>query len=167
MLRVFSGKAPTAADVEAELGKLELDRQAVRARLQGIESALADAYGTDTDTSALEADYVALEAKLKALALVERRLQGEKVEAAKRAGMSAGQIFTDNPAVEAGITDWLAGGGAQDWIAQEQRRMHGKANGKPPAPERPLAEVAPARHAAARTVALVEPVDEPFSRGGG
>lgn len=85
----------------------------------------------------------------------------------KRAGMSAGQIFTDNPAVEAGITDWLAGGGAQDWIAQEQRRMHGKANGKPPAPERPLAEVAPARHAAARTVALVEPVDEPFSRGGG
>lgn len=103
MLRVFSGKAPTAADVEAELGKLELDRQAVRARLQGIESALADAYGTDTDTSALEADYVALEAKLKALALVERRLQGEKVEAAKRAALA-----DYKRAVEAIAADWAA-----------------------------------------------------------
>jgi len=85
----------------------------------------------------------------------------------KRAGMAPAQIFCDNPSLEDGVSHWLTSGAAQQWIAQEQRRMHGKANGKPPAPERPLAEVAPARHAAARTVALVEPVDEPFSRGGG
>lgn len=161
-MKVFNGKQPAAVEVEAQRGKVEAERAVIRAQQNALEAQIADAYGTDTDTDVLAAQYAALEAKLTALALVERRLQGEKVEAAKRAALA-----DYKRAVEAGITDWLAGGGAQDWIAQEQRRMHGKANGKPPAPERPLAEVAPARHAAARTVALVEPVDEPFSRGGG
>ncbi len=51
----------------------------------------------------------------------------------KRAGMSAGQIFSDNPAIERDVADWLTGGAAQQFIKVERRRLHDKANGKPPA----------------------------------
>lgn len=103
MLKVFGNKTPAAAEVEAQLGNLELDRQAVRAQQAALEAQIADAYGTDTDTSALEADYAALEGKLKALALVERRLQGAQVEAAKR-----GALADYRRAVEAIAADWAA-----------------------------------------------------------
>lgn len=106
MMKLFNGTngtKPVVADVEAARAQLEQERQDVRARQQAIENAIADAYGTDTDTSALEADYAALQARLAALAIVERRLQAEHVEAAKREALAQYQA-----AVESIAADWAA-----------------------------------------------------------
>lgn len=83
--------------------------------------------------------------------------------ALRRSGVSAGQIFSDNPAVEEAISDWLTDpGGARQWIAQAQQAMHRKANGKPPAQAHGLTEAAPRASGTAQTVVIVETIEEPF-----
>lgn len=102
-MKVFNGKQPAAVEVEAQRGKVENERAVIRAQQAALEAQIADAYGTDTDTDVLAAQYAALEAKLMALALVERRLQAEHVEAAKREALAQYQA-----AVESIAADWAA-----------------------------------------------------------
>lgn len=103
MLKVFKGKEPSPADVDSERARLETQRQDIRTRQQALEMALADAYGTDTDTTDLEREYAALEAKLAALAIVERRLNAARAEAVKRAALAVYRAE-----VEAIAADWQA-----------------------------------------------------------
>lgn len=103
MLQIFKGKAPAPAEVDTERDRLAQQRQDIRNRQQALEMALADAYGTDSDTSALEREYAALEAKLAALAIVERRLNAERAEAVKRDALADYRA-----AVEAIAADWQA-----------------------------------------------------------
>jgi len=102
-VKLFNGKEPSPAEVEARRGKVESERAAIRAQQAALEAQIADAYGTETDTDALAAQYAALEAKLTALALVGRQLNEARISAVKRA------LLADYRAeVEAIAADWRA-----------------------------------------------------------
>jgi chromosome segregation ATPase len=79
MVFLQSTKAKTAQDVQAEIGKLNADRDTMRRRMNEIEQAIGDLWGNGT--TKLEAEYGTISVRLKASDKVLERLENELKEA--------------------------------------------------------------------------------------
>jgi hypothetical protein len=74
--------APSVADVQAQIAKVQQERADLAFQATEIEAAIAERWGEDT--SDLEAQLISINAKAKAAGLVLERLQAEQTQARQR-----------------------------------------------------------------------------------